>query len=250
MPSLRVRFLAPALLALAAFAHPAQAQLLHSYTFSSGVTDGTGTQNGTLFNGATVAGGYLQLGTGNGYVQFGAHLVPTSGSYSVGLWARENSFSGCCYTEMISQGASGGPGFYLGSNPSHGIRAGDQWLSTGVPFPNDNAWHLYTLVVNSSLNTSDLWIDANLVASLGFAITSTSGGTDTRLGGQFAPYAEYFVGDIDDVRIYGNAISQSDMQAWSLNGSPTSPVPEPATVGLMAAGLVAVGLFARRKRTR
>jgi hypothetical protein len=42
---------------------------------------------------------------------------------------------------MISQGTSGAPGFYIGHDPSHNFRFGDQFMSTGIAFPNDNAMH-------------------------------------------------------------------------------------------------------------
>jgi Concanavalin A-like lectin/glucanases superfamily/PEP-CTERM motif len=49
-------------------------------------------------------------------------------------------------------------------------------------------------------------------------------------------------GFVDYVRIYNVALSASEV------GALTNPVPEPGTWALMAAGLLAVGAAARRKR--
>jgi hypothetical protein len=36
-------------------------------------------------------------------------------------------------------------------------------------------------------------------------------GTNTRFGRQFDPFGEYFNGELDDVRICGNALSEADV---------------------------------------
>jgi hypothetical protein len=68
-------------------------------------------------NGASAVDGTLTLNGANQYVQFGSHIVPTSRSYSVALFARE-SVLGSDFVEFISQGVSGGPGFYIGHTPA------------------------------------------------------------------------------------------------------------------------------------
>ncbi len=41
-----------------------------------------------LAPGASITGGLLTLNVTSGYAQFGSQIVPTSGSYTVALWAR------------------------------------------------------------------------------------------------------------------------------------------------------------------
>src|SRR5438094_7755312 len=133
---LRATFIAgllPALILLLSiqFSHADGATAIHHYTFDgSGVVDSVGTANGILFNGASVSSGKLNLDGINDYVQFDQHIVPIVGDFSVAFFAQEISPQ-ATYTEIISQGVSGGPGFYIGYDPSHNFRIGDDLLSTG-----------------------------------------------------------------------------------------------------------------------
>ena len=95
-----------------------------------------GTANGRLFNGASVSAGQLHLDGVDDYVQFQEGIVPTVGDFSVAFFALEVSPQ-ATYAEIISQGFSGGPGFYVGYDPDHNFRIGDGLLFTGIPFPSD-----------------------------------------------------------------------------------------------------------------
>ncbi len=182
--------------------------LLHQYTFQGDANDAVGSANGTLLGGASASGGKLMLNGSGAYVQFVGHLVPTSGSYSVALFAQATT-PGLTIEELISQGFSTGPGFYLGyftSSSTQIIRATDSWQLTGVPFPTDGQQHHYAFVVDAAANQSRFYVDGVLMATLPSAITTTTAGNDTRLGRQFDPDAEYFDGTLSDVRIYSGAL--------------------------------------------
>jgi hypothetical protein len=229
-----------AALALFGSAPAGAANLNHYYDFSSGVTDLAGTQNGTLLGGATVSGGVLNLaGTGQ-YAEFATSIVPTAGSYSVALFAWGNAVQ-TGYTELISQGNSGGPGFYIGTDFSGTlIRATDSWVSTGAAFGAPGVWTHYALVVDAGANTAKLFVNGSLAALLPQAIVTTSGGSPTRLGRQFAPYNEFFNGAIDEVRTYDGVLTVAEVQTLAA-------VPEPATAGLLLGGLALLGWQARRR---
>lgn len=231
-----------ALVALALFGatQASAANLNHYYNFSSGVTDLAGTQNGVLLGGATVSGGVLNLaGTGQ-YAEFATAVVPTAGSFSVALFARGNAVQ-TGYTELISQGFSGGPGFYIGTDSSGSlIRATDSWVSTGVPFGAAGVWTHYALVVDAGANTSKLFVNGSLAALLPQAIVTTSGGSPTRLGRQFAPFNEFFNGAIDEVRTYDGVLTVAEVQTLAA-------VPEPASAGMLLGGLALLGWQARRR---
>jgi MYXO-CTERM domain-containing protein len=215
-----------------------QASIIHNYTFETDgqVIDLAGTENGTLVSTASVTGGKLVLN--GGYVEFDTHLVPTSASYSVSVDFQLASTGNPGIVEFISQGASGGPGFYLGTNGS-GFRASDSWPSPAGSYdPADP--HTLLLSVDSVAGQSYLYLDGALLGTRNFAITTTTGGTDTRLGAQFSWYGEYFHGTLDNIRIFDTAITPDQ----NVNVAET---PEPSTILTGALG-VGAAVFARRRR--
>lgn len=224
---------------LAGAVHVQAATLIHQYNFSSGVTDGAGSANGTLMGDASTAGGVLTLDGDSDYVQFASNLVPTGGSYSVSFFASRAAAQGT-YTEVISQAYSGA-GFYVGTDPSGYIRAGDGWISTGVSFGAPGMSDHYALMADAGSNTTSLYVNGTLAASVNFALASGSG-TNTRFGRQFDPYAEYVQGAIDDVRIYDGALTAREVVMLA------NPVPEQSTYAMLFAGLGLVGVLARRRR--
>ncbi|MEK6701001.1 MAG: LamG-like jellyroll fold domain-containing protein [Planctomycetota bacterium] len=197
---------------VAGVAFPAlgQATLIHSYPFNSDVTDTVGSANGTLVGGATVLDGYLSLQAAQQqYVQFAENLVPQSGSISVSLLARAQTLPDNHF-ELISQGHSGGCGFYIGGDPSHNIRVGDPWYITEEPYPSDGEWHHFVVTVNEAESMTRLYIDGTLLRERAGDFCRNSA-TFTRLGKQFEPYAEYFNGAIDDVNIYTGVLTPAEI---------------------------------------
>ncbi len=224
---------------LLAAAAPAAATLTHAYEFSgSAVTDSVGTENGTLNGGATVSGGMLHLDGIDDSVGFGAYLVPTGGAaFSVFIRVDGQPDPGN-HTEIVSQAFSGG-GFYIGTAPGGGIRLTDAFTSTGVAYQSGTR----DLLLTSGAGGIKFYIDGGLVFSNAGAAASAAGGSFTRFGQQFAPYAEFFRGDIDAIRIYDSVILPGDV-------AEPSGVPEPATWTLMIAGFGVAGVVGRRQRRR
>lgn len=235
MNPLNARGLAAAALIVTA-ALPAQAAFLnHHFSFQTGLVDQVNPLVvGTAFGNANVSGGVLNLDGSGDYVEFGTALVPNAGSYSIALFAKGKGVQ-AGYTEMISQGASGGPGFYLGTdNSGQFMRASDAWIPTGAAFGAPNVWNHYALVVDAGASTSTLYVNGAVAASVPYAIATSIAGTPTRFGAQFAPYAEFFNGALDDVRIYDGVLTGAEVVTLA------NPVPEPATALMLGAGLLAL----------
>ena len=230
---------AVALLALAGAAQAAT--LTHAYDFNTDgqVTDSVGVSNAALLNGATVSGGVLNLDGVAARADFADYLIPGgTGAYSVYLRVAGAPNTGT-HTEIISQGFSGN-GFYIGTAPGGGIRLTDGHTFTGVPYPTDGLFHEFLLT--NSLAGMTFSIDGTTVFT-GTQYAISLAGTPTRLGGQFNPYAEYFNGQIDTLKIFDGVATLADA-----NGAGT--VPEPASWAMMIVGFgLAGGALRRRART-
>ncbi len=207
-------------LLLAAFGSVPAAQaatLLHHYSFDgAAVIDSVGIADGSFSGAAWNTNGWLHLE--GGFVQFTQKLIPTSGGFSVVLLARELSPSPYDIAEMISQGQSYGPGFYIGYYGSaRPMRLGDQWQSTGVAFPSDGLVHHYAFTTDSS--GARLYIDGLLVTNHG-PISVSASGENTRLGCQFGMYGEFFRGELDGLRIYSGALTAEEVKALAVAAQP------------------------------
>ena len=218
------------------------AVLLHAYDFSAGVVDSVGGQNGSLLNGATTVGGALVLDGVNDYVQFASSIVPTIGSMSVAFWAREDARSGA-FVEFISQGSSGGPGFYIGHNPGGMVRVTDLAASTGVATGALADWVHYVMTVDVAGSSTHLFMDSVEVWSTSTAFQTGAGGTATRLGRQLGGFSEFFHGAMDDLAVYSGALSAAEVE--SLYRGTASGVPEPGSLALAVLALLAMARVAR-----
>jgi hypothetical protein len=184
---------------------PVHAGLIHRYTFDGPeVTDSVGNANGTVVCGASVVDGALALN--GGYVQIRGKLVPSNGTFTVMLFARE-TIPTPDYAVFVSQGTGFGPGFAFGHNPDNGIRVSDTWLATGVPFPTDGQWHHYAVTSDAAAGSSVLHVDGVERASVPRALPITAGGSDTRFGRIFSPGPlDSFFGPIADVQVWDEAL--------------------------------------------
>ncbi len=208
-------------------AAPASAALLHQYSFNNSTSDSVGGMNATLNGGASVSGGSLALNGTSAYAQLSGFAIPTS-NFSITFDATIAAYSGGT-VEMISQGYSGGPGFYIGL--SNGVfRLGDNFLGTPVATPTLTVSHSYELISNSA--GTQFFIDGTSVFTSTTQATAPQTGTATRVGAQFSTYGEYFDGTISNLSIY----------------SGTPPVPEPASWALLGVGVLALPVLRRRAR--
>ena len=214
------------------------ATLIHDYEFDgASVVDSVGSVDGTLVNGASLSGGKLILDGSNDYVQLAGKIIPTAGAdFSVYLKFDATDPQNYGIAEMISQGASGAPGFYLGYY-APGVRVTDNHSDgNGISFP----FGAHDMLLTSGGGGTYLYIDGVQKLFYASALTLGSGGDDTRFGTQFASYAEYFTGSIDTVRVFSGVASYAE--------ATTAPgVPEPASWAMMVAGIGLAGAALRRR---
>ena len=236
----------PLLATLAIAALPAHGALIHEYIFDGNVNDQVGLDDGTLHGDATAAGGTLTLDGNGDWVSFASNLIPFGSDFSVLMNVR-SVYGGV--QEFISQGNSGGPGFYLGPYYNE-MRVGDNYgwtptaagasnCCTGVDAPSDNGWHSYGVTVSGS--NAAFYIDGILRATKSNYVTN-GGSALTVLGAQFGGgQNENLNGGMRDLRIYNNALSAGQVAAYS-------DTPEPGAIVLLGGALAGLGLVARRKR--
>jgi len=112
------------------------------------------------------------------------------------------------YAEILSQGGQPNA-FYLGINPTLGIRAGDAWGDTGAKLPLKKWVHI--AVSHSAGGNGALYIDGKGFAS-NDKYTLSNAGTATRVGAQFDSSAgERINGCIDNLIIWKSVRTPSEV---------------------------------------
>ena len=167
---------------------------------------------------------YMYIDTAVGSLNPGVSPVPSSGPFTVMAWAKRlTNQSG--NRQFISNGAN----FQLGQHSSLNIRAGGDWLDTGVPYPTDGQWHHFALV--KEVSETYLYLDGVLVATRGSAISNPNAddllliGRTHDLVGQTGINGEYFHGLVDEVRIFNTALPEGDV-ICNMTSTPTGFEPE------------------------
>jgi hypothetical protein len=189
------------------------AELLHHYNFMQNCSDAVGGAEGTLMNGASVSQRTLLLDGEDDFVDFKQHLIPTTNSFSLAMFAFQISPQPG-FVELISQGESQSEAVFLGHNSKGTMRVGGNWMETAVRFPKSGKWHHYAVTVNRTAGVKALFIDGQLMSTKTNRIGGPLGNSTnqaTRLGRQFEPWGEFFRGRLADVRIYRGALTAPEV---------------------------------------
>lgn len=265
----------PAILCISA--NLATADLMHRYSFDDGtVNDSVNSANGSLLSGATVSGGQLNLGGNGAYASLpgGAISVNTYSALTFEMWLTSSSLN-TSYTMAAVFGRSftgsddplsvsnGGP--FNDGDTWRGVqyimiqptRAGGPTASRvaitalsfeaerGVNGPsqiNDNEEHHVALTIGATAIA--YYIDGAFIGSTplsGVSLADVS--TEIAYLGRSNYPDPFFIGSINEFRIWGNVLSDDEIaRSYALG---PSVIPEPGVAAITLAGLA--GLLLRRR---
>src|SRR5215510_1328506 len=208
---------------------------------------------GTLVNGPTHTTGQYGNAVGldgvNDYVNLGnPSALQLTGSMTVSAWINSSSFP-ADDAAIVSKRGSNEVGFQLDTTVDKGPRtigfkltnsSGGQMFRYGATALQPNTWYYVTGVYNAATQTLDVYLNGQLDNGQlqGTVTASQQNSTANITIGRSAGNAGFeFAGRIDDVRIYGRALTQAEIQAdmvTPLTGGPPTPDTTAPTVALTA----------------
>lgn len=225
-----------------------------STAFDSSVSGYNGTLMGSAaFVGGGVSGGALSLTTaGNSYVTMGNVLGLTGTDFTISVWINTTSTGG--EVVLAKHDAGYFNGYIMQTNAASGYGSPNKamFYTSNAPGPeaisttsiNNGQWH--HLAASYQAGVTSLYVDGNLES---VKATGTVGANtrDFIVGGLYAFTNNVggYNGLIDDVQVYNNALSGGDVSYLFANAG--SPVPEPASVACLLAGVGALAARRRRK---
>jgi glucose/arabinose dehydrogenase len=190
--------------------------------------EGSGTQaadssgnghGGTLVNGPTwIAGKFgnaLQFDGTNDYVDTAVESgFDFTGPFSASLWVKRNGFSKA-WEAMLTKGDST---WGIARNGSARTAAFTTFNSSGTAQDlvgsttiDDNQWH--HIVAVSTGTAKQIYVDGVLVASTSYTQTLATNNLNLRIGMNQEFTSAYYGGAVDDVRVYGRALTAAEVTA-------------------------------------
>jgi hypothetical protein len=208
-----------------------QPGLVAAYSFDegSGMTAGDASGNGNagaLSNAAWIAQGKfgkaLSFNGANSWVTVASTALDLRGSLTLEAWVYPTTVHGWRSVLLKEQSNGLTYGLYSasgGSGPPQGyVQVGGERGVAGTAALPANAWtHLATTYDGTHLR---LYVNATQVGSRPVSGAVAGSAQPLRIGGN-AVWGDHFAGRIDEVRIYGRALSQAEIQADMT--TPTAP---------------------------
>ncbi len=227
---------------------PANADLVMHLKADGTALDASGNGNdGTLVNGTGYASGILgqafSFDGSNDYVTVAADpALESTDLFSIAMWVRTPTVGGLKLLADSSHGSSNGNnGWALQLN---NIGQASFAYGNGSQFPEVNATtqiddnifrHLAATYDGSNLK---IYVDGQLEGTTAYSGTPSATGATIRLGRHFSLNRQ-FLGQMDDIRIYNNALTQSEI-------SSLSSIPEPSSLAILL--VLGATVAFRRKR--
>lgn len=215
--------------------------LTHLYTFNDGLAnDWIGSAHGTLFNGASIAGGQLVLandGVTSGqtavvqYARLGANLLG-SGDATIAVWFTTTNASN--WSRVIDVGSQVGTSgdSYLAFTPQSEfddsralLRPSGAAERVALGGTTDNGVeHMAAIVVDTAANLLRLYIDGAEVSTTALDGANAGSVNDSLafLGRSLFNADPGFTGSINELRVYDDARSADDIAADAAAGPSTA----------------------------
>jgi hypothetical protein len=251
--------------ALCGLTQSSQAQLSHRYSFDADVTDSVGGADGALASGATVSGGSLVLGGAGAHASLpgGQIQINTYNALTLELWltssAQNTSFTMAAVLGRTYNEGAGEPNWagyqYIMVQPTRdddvarvAITRNRFEEESGVnraPEINDNVEHYLAVTVGAT--DFSLYLDGSFVgsAAIGQNTLATLSNDLAYLGRSVYQFDPFFVGSINEFRIWESALSAEQIAAQFAAG-PNVVVPEPSVAALLGLGLLGLAFRSRR----
>jgi len=185
--------------------------------------DSTGQNNGTCHGGPVwgpdigKAGGALALDASDDYVSTPFVLDPSKGAFSVCVWVSGGAPGQVILSQADVPGTRGTiPGSaWLGIDPADGKFMTDLFgLLESQTLITDLQWHHAGLVYDTASLHRRLYVDGALVAEDASVVSGVPSDGGLHIGaGRDLDAASFFLGMIDDVRIYDVALSSEQVEA-------------------------------------
>jgi hypothetical protein len=199
----------------------AQGDLVSHWTFDSDMNDSAGSNHGTAVNGATtgvpgIIGGGLALDGVNQYVNVGNDpTLNLTGAFAISMWVYKENLNG----DQVNTGYYTRGGWNSGASLlAHGQRpvpsGAELWSNYGVDNTElvNGQWYQIALTFDGS-STAAYYVNGKQVTSFtASAATSNTNATGIGVEGLNADGPRWYLkGSIDDVGVYSNALTVTDM---------------------------------------
>lgn len=214
--------------------------LSHLYTFNDGLAnDWIGSAHGVLMNGATVADGQLLLANDSvtsgesstvQYALLDADVLPSGGATIVVWFTTTDAANGVRVFEFGNQ-VSGVGDSYLSLTPQGGLDdtratlrpAGEAERAASSTSTDDGMEHMAAVVIDSSAGLLRLYLDGDEVdnAPLDGANAGSVNDSLAYLGRSLFDADPGFTGSINELRVYDDARSGSDIATDATDGPST-----------------------------
>ena len=195
--------------------------------------------NGTLNNSpvwsAGKLGAGLRLNGSSSTVDINHNVVTTSSSFSVATWVQLSSLSG--FQTAVSQDGSNISGFFLqftsGGQFAFSLVNSDSTSGTTIRAnsnfnPVANTWYHLVGVYNQSVGQSQLYVNGTLQSTQTVPAAWNATGETVIGRAKWGGNADFWNGEIDDVRLYNRALSATDVSNLYQLAPTFSPVRPPA----------------------